>query len=64
VASARAPNMRSKSGGAICIHTTIRLYVSAVKPSGPAWAVRARIPPRRYPAAWSWTTSLSSIAAF
>ena len=27
VASARAPNMRSKSGGAICIDTTIRLYV-------------------------------------
>src|SRR5688500_5346840 len=30
--SARAPNMRSKSGGAICIDTTIRLYHWPVKP--------------------------------
>src|SRR3954452_14591971 len=31
VASARAPNIRSKSGGAICMDTTIRLYLVPVK---------------------------------
>src|SRR5687767_5252616 len=31
VASANAPNMRSKSGGAICIYTTIWLYGGCVK---------------------------------
>src|SRR5689334_20920126 len=60
VASARAPNMRSKSGGAICIDTTIRLYEVGVKRwQGVAWlrvgfrARRSRFrPPDRAPRHW------------
>src|SRR3954468_21350744 len=45
VASARAPNIRSKSGGATCMGTTIRLYDWRVKRAPRRLPRRARPQP-------------------